>query len=395
MSALTTCSRIIRLTSVCVFMSVQAVAQVSPTQNTNASTFPGENYLITQWPTLRPPYRTQRIVWYKTVKTQSTSQPLILEPISCTDRNAIPAVDSSEFADCDKHTEQNAQFYRPSVPSRDRNPLRDNQKLVIAIYDQAGAFDPSYMFLLNLNVVPQVAAALNPAALRPSISTGGGPGGGQGQGQGAQGFVPGTVYSIAVKAGTPQATAINAPFAPLSVSVTDPTGSPATGIPVTFTAPSTGASGVFSDTNTNTTTVNTESTGVATGNFIANGNPGSYNVTATVRSTDANGQPYEQTATFSLTNVAPRYYYLTWMQRLTGDTTLTVSVTALLPPLPATGPSPSSGAPAPIAPTERPVTLLNATYAQVHAPSTYNVSAGVITAHSGIRPLPAKRAPPL
>ena len=54
------------------------------------------------------------------------------------------------------------------------------------------------------------------------------------------------------------------------------------GVPVTFTAPSACASGTFLTGGTNSTTVNTTASGIATASFFtANGIAGTYTVTAT------------------------------------------------------------------------------------------------------------------
>ncbi|MDH5606059.1 MAG: hypothetical protein OEY93_04160, partial [Anaerolineae bacterium] len=70
-------------------------------------------------------------------------------------------------------------------------------------------------------------------------------------------------------------------FNPLSVIVTDVAGNPLEGETVVFTAPGTGASGTFADTNTNTTSAVTGADGIATAaNFTANTVEGIYNVEA-------------------------------------------------------------------------------------------------------------------
>ncbi len=86
----------------------------------------------------------------------------------------------------------------------------------------------------------------------------------------------------------------------LSVTVVDGSGTPlaVSGLPVTFTAPATGASGYFIDTNTNTTTATTNSSGVATAAlFVAGPTAGPYTVTASYATDGVTGQ-----TTFTLTN---------------------------------------------------------------------------------------------
>ncbi|MGA7078456.1 MAG: hypothetical protein WBQ43_19735 [Terriglobales bacterium] len=104
---------------------------------------------------------------------------------------------------------------------------------------------------------------------------------------------------IAATSGTPQSAQLNTAFsAPLVATVTMG-GTPASGAFVTFTAPTTGASGVFASTDTNSETDTTNSSGVATTSsaFTANGTIGAYTVTASVAGVIA-------TTTFSLTNSA-------------------------------------------------------------------------------------------
>ncbi len=101
--------------------------------------------------------------------------------------------------------------------------------------------------------------------------------------------------SIVATSGTPQTAAPGSPFAsPFVVTVTDGSGDPVVGITVTFTAPAqSGASGTFAG-GLNTATTN--SAGVATSQlFTANGNSGSYTVTAAVSGLATK-------ASFSLTN---------------------------------------------------------------------------------------------
>jgi hypothetical protein len=93
-----------------------------------------------------------------------------------------------------------------------------------------------------------------------------------------------TPAAIAATGGTPQSQTVSMAFGTaLAATVTDGSGNPVVGIPVTFTAPATGASGYFSESNSGTETIMTGSNGVATaGTFNANGTAGTYTVTATV-----------------------------------------------------------------------------------------------------------------
>ncbi len=109
--------------------------------------------------------------------------------------------------------------------------------------------------------------------------------------------------SITITGGNNQSVDTSQAFgSPLTVQVEDADGNPVAGVSVTFTAPASGASAVFSTT-TNTITVTTDSSGDAsTGSFSANATPGmNYTVTAT-----ASGGTSPST-NFTLTNqsVAP------------------------------------------------------------------------------------------
>jgi Fe-S cluster assembly iron-binding protein IscA len=126
---------------------------------------------------------------------------------------------------------------------------------------------PNFFFLTN---------SANPANLATQISTGN---------------------------GSNQATLINTTFATqLSVVVLNGSNQLLSGITVTFTAPSSGASGTFSNTGTRTTTAVTGATGLATASpFTANGIDGSYTVTARVSgSQTASGNAIS--TTFALRN---------------------------------------------------------------------------------------------
>jgi hypothetical protein len=107
--------------------------------------------------------------------------------------------------------------------------------------------------------------------------------------------------AIATKSGTPQTAANGMSFAaPLAATVTQ-NGIGVVGQKVTFTAPSSGASGTFAN-GTATDSEVTNSSGVATSSaFTANTTAGAYAVTATVTGATT-------PASFSLTNVATTAY---------------------------------------------------------------------------------------
>ena len=95
---------------------------------------------------------------------------------------------------------------------------------------------------------------------------------------------PGPAANIYAFGVTPQRTPPFFDFwLPLQAVVLDSIGSPVNNATVTFSAPASGASGIFSDSGTFTTTAVTAESGVATAaTFTANGLEGSYTVTATV-----------------------------------------------------------------------------------------------------------------
>ena len=90
---------------------------------------------------------------------------------------------------------------------------------------------------------------------------------------------PAAASSLLATGGTPQSAAIGSSFiTPLQVTVTDAYGNPISGATVTFTAPSTGASAVFSN-STNTITATTNTSGIASETATATGAVGQYIVT--------------------------------------------------------------------------------------------------------------------
>jgi len=103
--------------------------------------------------------------------------------------------------------------------------------------------------------------------------------------------------SIAATSGTPQSTQVNTAFPALLAATVTMGGKPVSGAFVIFTAPSSGASGTFTN-GTNTETDSTDATGVVTSTkFTANGVLGAVTVTASLADATA-------TTTFSLTNTS-------------------------------------------------------------------------------------------
>ncbi len=88
--------------------------------------------------------------------------------------------------------------------------------------------------------------------------------------------------TIIVQSGSDQNTQINTSFSePLIALVKDQLGDPVSGVTVTFTAPASGASSVFSDSGTNISTADTDANGVATSaTFTANSIGGNYIIEA-------------------------------------------------------------------------------------------------------------------
>lgn len=101
--------------------------------------------------------------------------------------------------------------------------------------------------------------------------------------------------TIGATVGATQSATVGASFAPLQAQVLDSTGAPVVGASVTFLAPTTGASGLFSGAASVTAT--TDATGTATATITANATVGAFSVLAS--SPAAMG-----TATFSLSNTA-------------------------------------------------------------------------------------------
>ena len=102
--------------------------------------------------------------------------------------------------------------------------------------------------------------------------------------------------SIVAASGTPQSATVNTAYAsPFVVTVDDANNNPVAGVKVTFTAPSSGASGLFSN-STTTISALTNSSGQVAETFTANTTSGGFSVTASVGGVST-------PATFSLTNI--------------------------------------------------------------------------------------------
>ena len=94
--------------------------------------------------------------------------------------------------------------------------------------------------------------------------------------------VPGSATSLFIVSGNNQHAGPNLAFvSPLRVAILDSQGSPVSNVNVTFTAPGSGASGIFTATGTRTMSAISDTNGIATtSTFVANALLGSYTVTA-------------------------------------------------------------------------------------------------------------------
>ena len=185
----------------------------------------------------------------------------------------------------------------------------------------------------------------------------------------------GSAASVTPTAGTPQSAAINTTFGTaLQATVKDASNNPATGVTVTFTAPSSGASGKFAGM-LGTAYAITNGSGVATAPaFTANSTAGSYTVTAGVTGATS--------ARFSLTNAAgtisglsvtisPKRGGLTVTQSLLVSATVTNDVNAAGVTWSASGPACSGTA----CGTFVNATSTSATYIAPSTPGIYSIIA--------------------
>jgi hypothetical protein len=132
-------------------------------------------------------------------------------------------------------------------------------------------------------------------------------------------------YSISISAGNGQIAQINTAFATQLKVIVKESGNAVSGIPVTFTAPSSGASGTFQTTGTNTATVNTDANGVATAPVFTANSPagGPYNVVASLGTVSTS-------INFSLTNLTGNQTitFAALPDKTFGDAPFNVSATA-------------------------------------------------------------------
>jgi putative Ig domain-containing protein/Big-like domain-containing protein len=141
----------------------------------------------------------------------------------------------------------------------------NNSAPFIGVLDSAGGISSVEFFTLSSFGTPPGEFAINEATLNTTGS------------------------SLAASSGSPQSAVVETAFAnPLTVTLTDPCGTPLSGVTVTFAAPASGASATLS-----AGSAVTGANGTAAVTATANATRGSYVVTATV---------YSLSATFSLTN---------------------------------------------------------------------------------------------
>ena len=139
---------------------------------------------------------------------------------------------------------------------------------------------------VGLIMAASLGSALDSTLMGAPALASGGTGGAPGEG-GASCPSSNPPNQMTLVAGTPQTATLGSAFATgLQVAISNSDGCPVTsaaaGTPVTFSAPSGGASGVFSASATNTAVVGADASGtVAAPSFTANTAAGSYTVTAT------------------------------------------------------------------------------------------------------------------
>ena len=182
-----------------------------------------------------------------------------------------------------------------------------------------------------------------------------------------QGFSPGTLTATA---GNPQSAMIKTAFAsPLTVLLSDPYGSPISGVTVTFAAPASGASATLSS-----TSAVTGPDGTASVTARAEATAGSYTVTATL---------YGLSTSFSLSNVALSALSLS-PESVVGGKSTTANTVKLTSAAPASGATITltSADPAVAA---VPVSATVAGGSTVSAPFTITTTAVATTTHVTIK----------
>jgi hypothetical protein len=149
----------------------------------------------------------------------------------------------------------------------------------------------------------------------------------------------GPAASITATSGSLQDATINTAFgAPLVATVVDANQYPVSGASVTFTAPSSGASGAFGSNSMATETDTTNSSGVATSStFTANATAAGYSVTATVAGVTA-------AANFKLTNITGAVVSITATSGTPQSATVNAGFTAPLVATVTSNGAPVSGA---------------------------------------------------
>ena len=317
------------------------------------SSIPGDSRLPSGWLTAYPTdprFPHERIVEYNAVETPfGSSQPIVLEPVL----HGVVSV---------------------SLPSGWR-PLTDNEKLVVKINDPNDLFEKYCTGVLNLNVASQAGTAESPASLRPTQSPSGGGGGGGGASAASVG-TGGGGYTI-----TSSAPCVPA-LTQIAVTVNGTSGagvSPNVGAQVSFREKNVAGTPYVVAGVPYVQNVATDVNGMAVFMPLA---PGTIAVTAIPVGAPmmpvgaAPGAPLPVgpplpivlTAQIQVYVPSPHIYFLPWNERLSPDTSITVSVTALTPALS----QDQTGN------TAQPITVMNQTFNHVHALNTFNISTGII-----------------
>ena len=125
--------------------------------------------LLRRWPSWQNNKGAERFIWYRVEKGP------ILEPLSCVKKPTWGGQDDNRDpgfeADCKPKNNKN-DFFTPTLPTQNGNPLKLGDALIIAIYDPCNFL--SAMTYLGLTVTTQSTSAATPAPLRSSISPTGG-----------------------------------------------------------------------------------------------------------------------------------------------------------------------------------------------------------------------------
>ena len=170
-----------RLRSLCVFVLLCGAvcfadtpkkkgAQTSPSDTGgNAGQQPGLSYVRADWSDdlVLPADRRRVVLCYKLKAISPNSvQPLILEPTHSIELVCAGTTDPQGVEAC-RPTGTNS--WNPCTTIDDRHPLLTRDKIVVAVSATDDAIQG--LEVLNINVTTQQAAPINPAPVRPTITT--------------------------------------------------------------------------------------------------------------------------------------------------------------------------------------------------------------------------------